>query len=171
MNYYELLGVAREATPEEIRKAYRTLAMQYHPDRNPGDKDAETKFKQVAEAYETLSDMNKRARYNGKLPPIKPKPKPAPKKPLTPEQKLAELWKNDPNMGNFGDGMAPARDIWGNPLTPEQKRQWLEDNKIDPLKPPVKKKAPVPTDNFKDTYAGQYYDNLPEPDLWGRFQG
>ena len=54
-DYYELLGVAREASPEDLKKAYRKLAMQYHPDRNPGDIVAEAAFKQIAEAYRVLT--------------------------------------------------------------------------------------------------------------------
>jgi molecular chaperone DnaJ len=64
-DYYELLGVTRTATPQEIKSAYRKLAMKYHPDRNPGDKEAEAMFKRVQEAYDTLSDPGKRAYYNG----------------------------------------------------------------------------------------------------------
>ena len=62
--YYECLGVERSATEEEIKKNYRKLAMQYHPDRNPGDKEAEEKFKEAAEAYEVLSDREKREIYD-----------------------------------------------------------------------------------------------------------
>ncbi len=63
-DYYELLGVARGASAEEIKKAYRKLAMQYHPDRNPGDKEAEATFKQISEAYDVLKDEQKRAAYD-----------------------------------------------------------------------------------------------------------
>lgn len=63
-NYYGILGVSSSATPEEIRKAYRTLALRYHPDRNPGDKKAEEKFKELAGAYEILSDPEKRRDYD-----------------------------------------------------------------------------------------------------------
>ncbi|MFC2412148.1 MAG: DnaJ domain-containing protein, partial [Bacteroides sp.] len=63
-DYYEVLGVEKNATAEEIKKAYRQCALKYHPDRNPGDKAAEEKFKEAAEAYEVLSDEQKRARYD-----------------------------------------------------------------------------------------------------------
>ncbi len=64
MDYYETLGVPRTASEEEIKKAYRRLAMKYHPDRNPGDKEAENQFKRVQEAYEILSDPQKRADFD-----------------------------------------------------------------------------------------------------------
>jgi len=63
-DYYEVLGVAKNADQTEIKKAYRKLAIQYHPDKNPGDKAAEEKFKEAAEAYEVLSDADKKARYD-----------------------------------------------------------------------------------------------------------
>lgn len=63
-DYYDVLGIGRNASKDEIKKAYRKLAMQYHPDRNPGDKSAEEKFKEAAEAYEILSHDEKKARYD-----------------------------------------------------------------------------------------------------------
>ncbi len=63
-NYYEILGVSTEASGEEIKKVFRRLARQYHPDLNPGDKAAEEKFKDIGEAYEVLSDPNRRAQYD-----------------------------------------------------------------------------------------------------------
>ena len=63
-NYYDILGVSENATEEEIKKAFRTLAKKYHPDRNKGDKTAEDKFKEISEAYDTLSDPKKRQEYD-----------------------------------------------------------------------------------------------------------
>ncbi len=63
-DYYEVLGVGKNASADEIKRAYRRMAMKYHPDKNPNDKEAETKFKECAEAYEVLSDPEKRQRYD-----------------------------------------------------------------------------------------------------------
>src|SRR3954466_12441436 len=63
-DYYEVLGIERTVTVEEIKKSYRKLAVKFHPDKNPGDKTAEEKFKELSEAYEILSDPQKRALYD-----------------------------------------------------------------------------------------------------------
>src|SRR6516162_8073839 len=63
-DYYETLGVKRDASEDEIKKAYRKLARQYHPDRNPGDKQAEERFKEISQAHDVLSDSEKRKAYD-----------------------------------------------------------------------------------------------------------
>jgi len=63
-DFYEILGISKSASQAEIKKAYRKMAIKYHPDKNPGDKTAEENFKKAAEAYEVLSDENKKARYD-----------------------------------------------------------------------------------------------------------
>ena len=63
-DYYEILGVERSVDAEELKRAYRRLAMKYHPDRNPGDAEAESRFKEAAEAYEVLADANTRKVYD-----------------------------------------------------------------------------------------------------------
>ena len=63
-DYYEVLGLSKGAGEAEIKKAYRTLAKKYHPDMNPGDKEAEAKFKEINEAYAVLSDPDKKAKYD-----------------------------------------------------------------------------------------------------------
>ncbi|MDD3211605.1 DnaJ domain-containing protein, partial [Bacteroides graminisolvens] len=63
-DYYEVLGVSKDATADQIKKAYRKKAIEFHPDKNPGDKTAEEKFKEAAEAYDVLSNPDKKARYD-----------------------------------------------------------------------------------------------------------
>jgi len=63
-DYYEVLGVEKSASADEIKKAYRKMAIKYHPDKNPGDKEAEEKFKEAAEAYDVLSNPDKKQRYD-----------------------------------------------------------------------------------------------------------
>ena len=63
-DYYEVLGLSKGASAEDLKKAYRKMAMQYHPDRNPGDSSADEKFREVNEAYDVLKDEQKRAAYD-----------------------------------------------------------------------------------------------------------
>ena len=63
-DYYEIIGLDRNASTDEVKRSYRKLAMKYHPDRNPGDQEAEERFKEAAEAYAVLSDAEKRAQYD-----------------------------------------------------------------------------------------------------------
>ena len=86
-DYYEVLGVARDADAKAIKSAYRKLAMQYHPDRNPGDAEAEAKFKEVGEAYAILSDDDKRAAYD--------------------RMGHAAFQNGGPGAGGFGGGQGP----------------------------------------------------------------
>src|SRR5919204_6645116 len=97
-DYYEILGVARSAKEEDIKKAYRKLARKYHPDLNPNNKQAEEKFKEIQEAYEVLSDADKRQKYD----------------------QLGANWKNGaeftppPNWGGQG-GSINIDEIFGHP--------------------------------------------------------
>ena len=63
-DYYEVLGVSKSATPEELKKKYRKIALKYHPDRNPDNHEAEEKFKEASEAYEVLTDQEKKSQYD-----------------------------------------------------------------------------------------------------------
>ncbi len=104
-DYYELLGVRRDATADEIKKAFRALALQYHPDRNPDDPEAELRFREIAEAYQVLSDPEERYRYDRLGPFFRPDGKPP-----TPEdvsemlgQALAGLFKRKKEPGKGAD--------------------------------------------------------------------
>lgn len=85
-NYYEILDVSSEATNDEIKRSYRRLARQYHPDLNPGNKEAEERFKDIGEAYDVLSDLTKRAQYD----------------------RFGQYW----NQQGFKDGVTPDRPQW-----------------------------------------------------------
>jgi molecular chaperone DnaJ len=93
MNPYETLGVIRDATPEQIRAGYRKLALQFHPDRNPGDPAAEARFKQVQDAYDTLSDPLRKADYDVRHPVAKPSPKPKTKEDFEREKRADKAKK------------------------------------------------------------------------------
>jgi len=101
MDYYKTLGVDKNATQEQIKKAYRKLAIKYHPDKNQGNKDAENKFKEVSEAYEVLSDENKRREYDqfGRVGNNGPR--------MSPEDLFRDIF------GGFGDGFGPFGSMFG----------------------------------------------------------
>lgn len=115
MNLYDTLGVPRTATSDEIKRAYRKLAMKFHPDRNPGDHEAAENFKRVQEAYDTLSDSNSRARYDMNS---KPAARPNKKK----EDKGKRPYKGD--GFTFADAPPPKVDLWGEPIQEDHK--WVD---------------------------------------------
>lgn len=121
MDYYDSLSVTRTATIDEIKSAYRKAALKYHPDRNPGDSEAELKFKQAAEAYEVLSDSLKKSEYDskgyvGRRPPnpprSKPKQKPKPKdEPHNWRERTATQTELDKVQCSYFGGSATGRNI------------------------------------------------------------
>lgn len=126
MDFYETLGVAKDATEDEIKKAYRKQAFLYHPDRNPGDSECCEKFKQAARAYETLSDSNMRARYDLEAP-LSPRPAPPKKKP----EKKKDPTENRRQGFTYADGPQGEVDLWGDKVRPKK-------------------------EDFKDIYSGTY---------------
>jgi len=115
MDLYNTLGITRTATTEEIHKAYRKLAMKFHPDRNPGDNEAANRFKRVQEAYDTLSDPNERNHYDRNT--VK----------YTPKDKTRRNNNKRPFRGDgfvFGDAPPPKVDLWGQPIEPEH--EWKD---------------------------------------------
>ncbi len=117
-NPYEVFGLTPDATDEEIHKRYRKLAMQYHPDRNPGDDKAVEMFKKVSTAYETLSDPVKRSRVVIINRPPRPQ-KPAKKKKVEPD--LANTGRL-----NIADAPPPKFDLWGKPIVPQDRQEWKD---------------------------------------------
>lgn len=128
MTHYETLGVSPKATIEEIKKAYRTLARKYHPDRNPGDDVAPEKFKAVQGAYDVLSDLNSRARYDLTKPAVHwGEPDPAPPVMKTKAQREAEAYaayRREVARGfTVIDAPPPKFDIWGQPINNNARKE------------------------------------------------
>lgn len=118
MDYYQMLGLQRNASQEDIKKAYRKLALQFHPDRNPGDETASKKFKEIKTAYESLMDLNKRAQYNAQTKHVKPT------KPVVKPQRHGDLF--------IFDAPPPKFDIWGRPLSSSERETWFQ-NSVMPI--------------------------------------
>lgn len=164
MNHYERLGVVPTATPEEVVAAYRKAALEHHPDRNlDNPKEAAKQFKKVSEAFETLGDPAKRSLYDRKHPGIRRAKQKQAKKDKSKHYKSHEDWvrDQDPNLGNIKDAPPPTRDIWGNLLSVDQKKQWIEDNKIkigkknNRQRPRQQKRG----GGFVDVFAKEYIDS------------
>jgi curved DNA-binding protein CbpA len=149
MDHYQLLGVARNASFADVTAAYRKLAKIYHPDVNPDKPDIVKSFKQITEAFEILTDANKRAIYNAKHPEKIQKPK-------SRAQKKAEtVWGTDPNLGSHTiiDVPQPKYDVWGQPIEEQ------EDIR-DPMTGLIIKRG---FKKFKDSV--RYEDNGPAPEI------
>lgn len=156
MDHYEVLGVTRDVTQEELKKAYKKLALETHPDRNPGDDTSTERFKQVALAYEVLSDAHKKFVYDQRNP---PKTKPA--KPAGKKVDKETLKVKDPNLGVFYNVTPPRTDLWGRPLTREEQIEWLRMN-ATPSNQPHVVKHPEKQEGFVDAYARYYTSGQPE---------
>ncbi|OPZ94411.1 MAG: Chaperone protein DnaJ [Firmicutes bacterium ADurb.Bin419] len=128
-NYYEVLGVGREATSDEIKKAFRKLARQYHPDVNPGNKEAEEKFKEINEAYNVLIDESKRKKYDDK-----PDSTNESGNKSSEHSKSKNQTQGRPNKFDFDDVEKTFESFFGfNPKTKEAGIKREKDKKKNPL--------------------------------------
>jgi DnaJ-class molecular chaperone len=140
MNFYQLLGIETNATEEQIKQAYRKRAMENHPDRNPGDKDAENRFKQIQEAYESLIKKHNTS---------------------TPHKTYHKAPQRRRETFSFYDAPPPTRDIWGKPLNAKQKEEWSRNNRDNIVEVQNKKKKNTTAD-FRDVFR---YENEGVPDI------
>jgi DnaJ-class molecular chaperone len=138
MDFYQVLGIGRDATPDQIKASFRKLAIVWHPDKRPADREeAERKFKLISEAYDTLFDPMKKSVYDQRNP-----PKVKATKPAKPAKQVV-----NPKYSNFTyiiDQPEPKFDLWGDPIV---------------------EKSP---DAFKDSFAGKYNDDFGMPQVRGR---
>jgi DnaJ-class molecular chaperone len=165
MDYYQILGVDRNATHDDIVKAYRQKALQHHPDKNPDNPDAAGEFKKCAEAFETLSDRHKKHRYDTKT-------RHKFKRPKSKKKYKGDDFLNDPNLGNCKHGTAPMYDISGKKLTQAEREEWERNastegaDLTDPLqlrrnsgaKPKPKPKPKPKSKPFLDAFENEYLD-------------
>jgi hypothetical protein len=147
MDFYSVLGIQPKATPEEIKKAYRKLAREHHPDHNPGDADATKRFIKIKEAYDFLCGNVTKTHFIPKSPPKKEAPKPKP-------PRVYRDFK-------IFDAPPPTHDLWGQPLSALQRAEWSRDNATDVEKIHNLKKQPK---DFIDVYK---YENGSSPDIRG----
>ena len=136
-DFYERLGISRNASAEQIRKAYRQKSLLFHPDRNLDKvKWAEEKFKEISEAYETLYDAARRKEYDRRNPQkfnrqkAQQQPQKKNKPPTDPEERSVWIAQHDPNMGHIIDAPPPRFDIWGQPI--EQEKNWDSQQYYEP---------------------------------------
>ena len=155
MDYYEELGIGRNATQEEIKSAYRKKAFQWHPDRNPGDKNAETMFKIIQNAYDVLSNPLDKANYDGKgrtyTYAYKKPSYTAPKKPAKPAKKV---YSSD--RFSIHDAPPPKYDLWGRPLSEDEQKEWQFNNSTH-MKDVLRKQKQQTASQWKDSMSDQYY--------------
>jgi DnaJ-class molecular chaperone len=154
MDYYKLLGIARTATVEQIETAYRRLALEYHPDRNPNNPEAVQRFKEVTAAAEVLRDANKRAIYDGKISCTQRKANSNVQKP-----------QEDSNMGRWHTPPPPKYNIWGEPMSPEEREEWFLSSQ-ESAEQTSRRKSRVRSkeSGYMDAYA-QFYERDGQPHI------